>query len=104
MSMKRGIRKPREWATLSHVLYQSPSQYSLGVPVQHAGGALSVPRLYHLCQLGGRRARPCVVPCLVPCLAGGPVVGGRDFSCMFWRFLIMHDLGVELIPFMTRFR
>ncbi len=34
-------KKLLEWATLSQVLYQSPSQYSLGVPVQQAAPSLT---------------------------------------------------------------
>ena len=35
LSLCHGAFDRGEWATLSQVLYQSPSQYSLGVPVQH---------------------------------------------------------------------
>ncbi len=61
--------------------------------------------------LGGLWVRPCVVPCL----AGGPSpdilapieiarapVGGSDFACMFWRFLMV-TWALSLVPIMAMF-
>ncbi len=60
---------------------------------------MSVPKLYHIGHPTRRSKRP---PVCVSILLRAPV-GGGDFSCMFWRFLMITG-ALSLIPIMATTR